>query len=154
MGSCAFDVGSDTTGNVCGLLAANVFDTLGRDTDDQTMGWKFLILGHQSAGGDMEPAPILTPLRTVAPMPTRQPAPISHPWTTALCPTTHPSPTTAGKPGSAWRTQPSWDVGAGRVLPAYGQLLPLLTPQEDTNRVGSKRISTRRRTLGGQVPGR
>jgi hypothetical protein len=59
VGSCAFHVGSDTTGNVCGLLVANVFDTLGRDTDDQIMGWVFLILRHQSASSDYGPLPDL-----------------------------------------------------------------------------------------------
>jgi quercetin dioxygenase-like cupin family protein len=51
VGSCAFHVGFDTTGNVCGLLVANVFDTLGRNSDDQTTRREFLILRHQSAGG-------------------------------------------------------------------------------------------------------
>ena len=59
VGSCAFHVGSDTTGNVCGLLVANVFATLGRDTNDQTMGWEFLILRHQSASSDYGTLPDL-----------------------------------------------------------------------------------------------
>jgi hypothetical protein len=33
------------------LLFANIFDTLGRDTDDQAMWWEFLVLRHQSTGG-------------------------------------------------------------------------------------------------------
>src|ERR671913_1190722 len=59
VGSCAVHVGSDTTANVCSLLVANVFDTLGRDTNDQTMGWEFLILRHQSASSDYRPLPDL-----------------------------------------------------------------------------------------------
>ena len=34
------------------------------------------------------------------------------------------------------------DVGAGRVLPANGQPLSLLTPQEDTKSERRKRLST------------
>ena len=51
MGGCALHVGPDTTGNVCGLLLTNVFDALGRNSDDQTTRREFLILRHQSAGG-------------------------------------------------------------------------------------------------------
>jgi hypothetical protein len=51
VGGCTFHVGFDTTSNVCGLLVANVFDTLGRNSDDQTTRREFLILRHQSAGG-------------------------------------------------------------------------------------------------------
>jgi hypothetical protein len=46
VGGCAFHVGSDSTGNVCGLLVDNVFDALGRDTDDQTTRRELLIFRH------------------------------------------------------------------------------------------------------------
>ena len=77
MGGGAFHVGSDTTGDVCGLFFANVFDTLRRDTDYEAAGRVLLSLWDEGAGGHYG-AP-----------------PISQPCTIALWPTTHSSPTMA-----------------------------------------------------------
>ncbi len=108
VGSCAVHVGSDTTGNACGLLVASVFDTLGRNTDNRTTGREFLILRHQSAGGDDRALAYRGSVENRGAHPDEAAVLyLAAVRTIALWPITQSSPMMAGDPGSACSTQPS-----------------------------------------------
>ena len=119
-------------GDVCALLFANVFDALGGDADDQTTGREFLVLGHQSAGGDDG---ALAYLRAVEDggahayeAAVRYLAAVDDGLVADDAIVAHDSRVA----GIGVQYAAVLDVGAGPVLPANGRPLSLLTPREDT----------------------
>ena len=142
MGGGAFHVGSDTTGDVCGLFFANVFDTLRRDTDYEAAGRVLLSLWDEGAGGHYGAIPYLRPVQDGG----AHAYEAALPYLAAVHDRVVAHDALVADDGRVARVGVQdaavQDVGAGLVSAANGQVLSLLTPQEDTKSERRKRLST------------
>ena len=142
VGGGALDVLADAVGYALRLLLCHLSYCLGRRADDEATRWKLLTFGDECTGGDYRAFPYLRPVEdggahaNEAAVP--DPAAVDYGVVAYYAIVADDG----GVAGVGVQDAAVLDVGARPDLPANGQLLSLLTPREDTKRVGRKRVPT------------